>query len=319
VTRATVASSAAIVLALAALVPVPADPPAPPPRQDPGGVRPPDATRTKDPASEMGRPAAPGGEWGPLPTELVTVLEAKSAAYARRALKFSCRETVRQAQYRGGEAERESVREFEYLLVPSPDALEEFAALRTKPGSKDTNGEKVDVPFPEPYTWSLLFDPRIRSTLKFQVGRWHTTPWKLAIPIEWASSAPVLDKQRVTEWTGTAEIEFRTGNLVRVVARPSLQDERLSAELDRFMTSLKFMGMSTGNPPLGLELTVDFDDEHDGFTYPSRVELVTFQQVSPDTRETVSRKIVQYSNYRFFGAHVDERIPPLTWRPPAPK
>ncbi len=307
----------ALALCLAALFATPApaaQSPAPPPPPPPPPAR--KAAPPPEPEPERRKVPDPNAPWGQLPDDLLHVLEAKSAGYARRALKFSCRETVRVAQYDGGEAKSESVREYDYLLITDTEAPEGYRAVRTRPGSSDAKPENVTLPFPEPYLWGALFDPRIRSTLRFQVGEWHTTPWKLAIPVAWVSSAPVFDKERVTEWSGTAEIEYRTGNLVRIVARPSLQDEKLSAELQRFLTSLKFMGMSTGSPPVGLELTVDFDDEHDGFTYPSRVELVTFQQVGPEQRQTLSRRILHYSEYRFFGAKVEDRIPPLTWRPP---
>lgn len=256
--------------------------------------------------------AAP--DWAALPDDLLRTLEAKSQGYARRALKFSCRETVREADYDRGEAGRERERVHDYLLIEDPLRPEGFSALRTKPGSTDTASFEPD--FPEPFNWTALFVPRVRSTLRFKVGDWHTTPWRLAIPISWASSAPVLEKTRVTEWSGTVEVEYRTGNVVQLVARPSMQDERIVAELDRYRQAFRFMGYSAAPPPVGLELTAHFDAEHFGFTYPSRVEIVAFQQVHDDTREILTRRTIEYSNYRFFGTTTEDRIPPLTWRPP---
>jgi hypothetical protein len=77
------------------------------------------------------------------------------------------------------------------------------------------------------------------------------------------------------------------------------------------------MGLSTVPPPVGQELTVDFDFEHGGFSYPTRVELVTFRQVHRNVRQTVARRVVEYTDYQFFGTRIEDHIPPLLWQPPA--
>lgn len=272
---------------------------------------------TAGPGSAPAQEASGPASWDTLPHDLAVVLEAKSAGYARRALKFSCTETVREASYDDGEAEREARRVHEYLLIEDPTIQEGFRALRTRPG---TNDEVSWAPeYPEPYNWTAIFVPRVRSLLRFQVGDWHTTPWRLAIPISWVSSAPVLEKRRIVEWSGTAEVEYRTGNMIEVVARPTLQDERIVFELDRYRQAFRILGWPLAPPPEGLEVTVRFDAEHDGFTYPSRIEVVTFRQVHDDERQILTRQVIEYSNYRFFGTAVKDRIPPLTWRPPEPR
>ena len=252
--------------------------------------------------------------WAPLPEELARVLEAKSNGYARRALGFSVTESVREARYSSEEAKREKIEVYDYLLVREGAGPEGFRAFRTRPG--ETKEERVDLPFPEPLLWTQIFRPGIRSTLRFSVGDWHTTPYRLAIPVSWVSSAPVAGQRRITEWTGTAEVEYRSGNLVRIVARPSLQDERLKTELARYLTAFRFIGISFAPPPIGIELTVDFDFDHEGYTYPTRSELLTFQLVHEDQRRTVSRQVITYDDYRFFGTEVKDEIPPLTWNAP---
>jgi hypothetical protein len=253
-------------------------------------------------------------EWTQLPEQLATVLEAKSTGYARRALGFSVSEKVREARYANEEAKREKVEVYDYLLVREGSGPEGFRAFRTRPG--ETKEERVDLPFPDAMLWTQVFQPGIRSTLRFSVGEWHTTPYKLAIPVSWMTSAPVFGQRRITEWTGTAEVEYRTGNLVRIVARPSLQDERLKTELARYLTAFRFIGIAFAPPPIGVELTVEFDFEHQGFTYPTRIELLTFQLVHEDQRRTVSRQVITYDEYRFFGTQVKDEIPPLTWNAP---
>jgi hypothetical protein len=262
-------------------------------------------------AGDVG-PFAP--EWTELPEQLARVLEAKSSGYARRALGFSVKESVREARYSDEEAKREKVEQYDYLLVREGAGPEGFRAFRTRPG--ETKEERLDLPFPDAMLWTQIFQPGIRSTLRFQAGEWHTTPYKLAIPVSWVTSAPVAGLRRITEWTGTVEVEYRTGSLVRVVARPSLQDERLKTELARYLTAFRFIGLAFAPPPIGIELTVEFDFEHGGFTYPTRVELLTFQLVHEDTRRTVSRQVITYDEYRFFGTTVKDEIPPLTWNAP---
>ena len=254
-----------------------------------------------------------------LPQEIADVLEAKAAAYRRRARKFSCTETIRASEYGREGAGREKVREYEFLLVEEPSAAGGFRGLRTRLGSSGNKEKKVNLPFPEPYLWSQIFSRGIRSTLRYRVGQWHTTPWKLAIPVSWISSAPVSTRERITEWSGTVEVEYRTGNLIRLVAQPNFQEERILAQLEKFLTAFRVLGFSLAPAPVGLELQVDYRYEHEGFTYPTRVELRTFRQIHRGTRITVSRQIAEYSDYRFFGTRTQENIPPLVYQPPAPE
>ncbi|RMG45187.1 MAG: hypothetical protein D6718_08240 [Acidobacteria bacterium] len=255
--------------------------------------------------------------WGPLPQELVAVLEAKSAGYRRRALKFTCIEQTRSASYRGDQAGAQDRSAVEYLLVRDDREPGGFRALRSRIGSAGRREVEAEHGFPEPYLWTQLFDPAIRSTLRFAVGSWHTTPYKLAIPIHWRSSAPVATGRRITEWSGTAQIEYRTGNLIEITARPNLQDSRMEKELERYLTAFRILGFSLAAPPVGKELTVRYGYEHEGFTYPTEVELHTFRQVSRTARSTVSRKTVRYVDYRFFGTEIHDEIPPLLFDPRA--
>ncbi len=255
--------------------------------------------------------------WSTLPGEIAEVLRVKAAGYESRALGFSCRETIRTTAYSDGHANKERRREYDYLLVEDPLSPSGLSALRTMPGSSVTTGLKVNIPFPEPYLFYRIFADAMRSTLRFQVGQWHTTPWRLAIPLSWTSSAPVFQHERINEWSGTMDIEYRSGNIIRIVAHPNYQDERLKKELEHYLTAFRIMGFSTATPPIGLELTIDFDFEHEGFLYPSRVELRTFRLLHRDLRVTESKTIVIYKDYKFFGAHAEENIPPFLYRPPA--
>ena len=256
--------------------------------------------------------------WSDLPSELSAVLEAKAAGYSRRALGFTCLERRRQARYSNNVAASEKVTEYDYLLERDPDDPLGYRAVRLRPGSKSTKERNVDGVIPEPFFWSQIFDPAIRSTLRFRVGQWHTTPWKLAIPVEWTSSSPVFEGRRIGEWSGRIDVEYRTGNLVRVIAWPSLQEERIRAEFERYLTAFRFLGIGLAPPPIGLEVEVQFDYEHEGFSYPTRVEVRRFRQVGhgEDDRVTVSKQVIEYDHYKFFGTSVKDEIPPLLYNAP---
>ncbi|MBP7149166.1 MAG: hypothetical protein KBD01_16680 [Acidobacteria bacterium] len=275
------------------------------------------AARGQAAGQEPGEPAAGAPtDPGPLPPELAATMGAKAAGYMRRALGFTCLERVRATRYHGDEAGNEKVNELEYLLVRDPSQPAGVRAVRSRPGSR---GQEVssELHVPDPHLWTQLFDPAIRSTLRFRVGAWRTTPYKLVIPIEWESAAPVFEGRRITEWSGTVLVEYKTGNLVHLTAHPNLQDERLQAELQRYLTAFRIMGIATVAPPRGQELDVFFEYEHDKFTYPTRMELTWFQQVHRDARSIVSRQAVDYGEYRFFGTRVRDRIPPLLYPGPA--
>ena len=254
-------------------------------------------------------------EWGELPEEVVRVLEAKSEAYKARALGFTCTEVIRETDYDDGSADEERRRSYDYLLIRDEDAPFGLRALRTKPGSSGEKEREVELPFPEAYFWSQVFSRPIRSILRYKVGEWHTTPWKLAMPISWMSAAPVLDGDHITEWSGTAEVEYRTGNILSVVAEPNLQDRKMVAQLRKYLQAFRFMGISTAPPPEGFELRVQFGYEHENFTYPTRVELHRFRQVDRKSRVTVERQVIEYKDYRFFGTNVKDDFPPFLYRP----
>lgn len=256
--------------------------------------------------------------WGRLPSDLARSLELKAEGYHRRALGFTCVERRREARYGSDrETSKERFRDFEYLLTEAEGEPFALAAVRTRPGAEGKGEKKVENAFPEPYFWTQLFTPALRSSLRFRVGEWHTTPWKLAIPITWMSSSPVFEFQRLTEWSGKVEIEYRTGNILRVVARPSFQDQRVQRQLDDYLTAWRIIGFSLAPPPEGVELTVYFDFEHEGYTYPSRVELHRFRQIHRDERVTVSRQAIDYTDYRFFESEAEEEIPPFFYQPPS--
>jgi hypothetical protein len=264
------------------------------------------------PAAPAPDPETPEEPPGPLPGELAAPAELRAAAYDERALRFQCIERSRSARYRRGEAVREKGKSQRYLLVRDQEGLI-YRELRGRPGSRGDLSDRPRFDFPAPYAWTQLFEPRMRSSFRFRVGEPETTPWRLARPIEFEASAPVLEGRRIIEWSGTAWLEVKTGNLLRIVARPNLQDERLPAEFDRWIRAFNLIGFHLAPTPRGREIEVLFDRQHEGFLYPSRVELRTFRMVARNRVVTESRTLVEYGRYEFFRSDarddLEERSP----------
>lgn len=253
--------------------------------------------------------------WHVLPEELAEVLSAKAGGYKRRALNFTCLESIRRADYKDSEAQREVRASYAYLLVPDGRVPGGFRSYRTRPQAGADDEIQADLPFPEPYTWSQLFDEVIRSGLKFKIGEWRTTPYKLVLPVSWMASTPTLNGNWITEYSGQIEIERATANPITVTASPNLQEEKIIAEMDRYLTAFRILGFSTASPPIGREIEVRFDFEHNGYTYPTRVSVREFKQISRESREITRRQVVDYSDYRFFRTASDPKIPPLLYDP----
>jgi hypothetical protein len=249
-----------------------------------------------------------------LPEAVAHVLELKAAAYARRALLFACTEQRRHAKYQGDEVRRESDRVLDYLLVAPEGEPHRWAALRTEPGNPGKH-ESVAPGAPEPYAWTQLASPGPRSTSRFRLGPVVERDGRRRLVIEWIGTGPVLGRTNLTEWSGTLEVEEGTGNLLRVQATPNRQDVIIEARRLKWQQAFRLLGLPLNrkDKPTGYELTVDFTAEYDGFTYPSRADLLTFRQIGPQRtdRRFLSRDVAEYAGYRFFATATKEDIPPL--------
>jgi hypothetical protein len=243
-----------------------------------------------------------------FPADLLERAASRARTVDQRALRFRCHEVARRAKYVRGEALREKSTARQYLLVREAGGVH-YGALRRKSRGSGRWKEDRRFPFPEPLAWTQIFDETARERFRFGIGPAFTTPWRLARPVRFGASGLVRDGRRIDEWSGTAWIEVNSGNVVRIEARPNFQDRRLEAEFQKWITSFSFIGLRPfAKTPIGHEIRIDFDEEHEGFLYPSRVELRTIRQVAADRAVTISRTIVEYRNYEFFRSETDEEI-----------
>ncbi|MDQ7088554.1 MAG: hypothetical protein Q9Q13_12180 [Acidobacteriota bacterium] len=272
------------------------------------------------PAIQAGSPAREtGSPWKPLPAEIARVLERKAEAYRQRARGFSCTERIRRTRYGNEGAGKEKADDYDYLLVEDRAAPGGFRGLRTRPGSSGRRERRVDLPFPDPYLWSQIFSPAVRSTLRFQVGQWHTTPWKLAIPLDWDLLGTEPFRPAHHRMVGYGGSRVQDGQPLEnrgPTQLPGRPDPRRTRPLPHRVPDPRVLGRPP--PPEGLELEVLFGFEHEGQTYPTRVELRTFRQVHRGERRITSRRVVEYRDYRFFGTRVQVEVPPFTYLPPTP-
>lgn len=266
------------------------------------------------------RPGASAAEraeeaWTPLPDGIVATLEARAHGFARRALGFTCREARRRVRYSGGEASGERERAYDFLLAKD-EATGALRGLRARPGEPDASPTRDALECPEAYLWPLLFAEPPRGALRFRLGDWASENGRMVLPVTWRSAAPAGDVGSISAWSGTITLGT-DGNPVRLLARPNFQDATIAARRAEYIQSFKFnffgLVFHTKPRPFGKEVAVDFAHAIDGFSYPSRVELCTFEQVGRalDERAVRRRDVAEYSAYRFFETYSAETIPPL--------
>lgn len=265
-------------------------------------------------ASHPPPPTPANADYGPLPGDVARVLELKAQAYAARALKFTCREVRRRAKYSGNEATSESGDVFDYLLAHADEDPLRLVALRAAPGDPGSR-RVVDGGAPEPFEWTQLFAAGPRSVVRWRVAGRSERDGRRRILVDWLGMGPVLQRDRLTEWTGRIEIEDVTGNVLELTAKPNRQDAMIEAKRLQWQQAFNFLGLHLDrkNRPIGWELGVSFYEDHDGFTYPSRAELLKFMQYGPDRddRRLITRDTSEFQAYRFFGTATKEEIPPL--------
>lgn len=266
-------------------------------------------------AAAPGPPPPPkDADYGPLPEGVAHVLELKAQAYAARALRFTCREVRRRAKYSGNEATSESGDVFDYLLARADEDPTRLIALRAAPGDPGSK-RVVDAGSPEPFEWTQLFAAGPRSVVRWHIAGRAERDGRRRILVDWLGMGPVLQRDRLPEWTGRIEIEDVTGNLLELTAKPNRQDAMIEAKRLEWQQAFNFLGLHLDrkNRPIGWELAVSFYEDHEGFTYPSRVELLKFMQYGPDRddRRLMTRETSEFQAYRFFGTATKEEIPPL--------
>lgn len=247
--------------------------------------------------------------------ELFPVWSAAARRYDTYAQRFLCTETHRNVDYSrsAGEARREKETAYGYLLTLDPKNGSYEVVRQVLDDKKEpTGGERtIDLGGPEPYTWTFLFLPTTVSTTRYRYLGREIQNYRLTHVVSFEGSAPRVEGRDIREWTGKAWVEENTGNLVRIEARPSFQDDRLRALWQEFQQAFVLpLGIKAKARPHGYALAVLFDYDRDGLLFPSRLDLADFVWVAKGREVLDTRLVLTYDDYRFFYTGTQEKIEP---------
>jgi hypothetical protein len=246
--------------------------------------------------------------------DLMPLWAATAKRYDNYALRFLCTETHRNIDYSrsAGEAKSEKETPYGYLLELDPKNVHYDVVRQTLDKDGQPTGEKkIDLKCPEPYLWSFLFLPTLRSNMRFHYLGREVQNYHLTHVVSFEGSGAHADGRDIREWSGTAWIEENTGNIVRIEARPCFQKERMVAVWQEFSQSFGIIGIKTKSRPHGYILAQLFDYERDGLLFPTRLDLAEFVWVGMNEEALDTRLVLTYSDYRFFKSEAQETIPPL--------
>ena len=126
--------------------------------------------------------------------------------------------------------------------------------------------------------------------------------------IEFKGSLPWVGGRDIREWEGYVVVDASNYNLLEVHARPAGQRERMEALYKRWVQSFNIMGMRTAQKPLGYHCRVHMLMKRDGLTFPTRLRYDTLRLVSFSQLAREEASIREYSDYRFVGVEVREKV-----------
>lgn len=253
--------------------------------------------------------------------ELMPLWSATAHRYETAARRFLATETHRTIDYSraAGEARKDKAVPYGYLLEidPKSGALDVVRQTMDEKGVP-TGGEKnLDLPFPEPYLWTLIFLPSTASTLRFTYLGREIQNFKLSHVVTFEGSAARTTGKDPREWSGTIWVEENTGDIVRIEARPSFQQDRMAAQWAIFIQSFGLpFGLKTKPRPHGFVLSVLFDFEHEKLLYPTRLDLSDFTWLARDREAMDTRLVLTYDGYRFFKTETEEKVDTPPAAPP---
>jgi hypothetical protein len=277
-------------------------PPAPPPRETPSD----DDKGETDPAY-MTLLTDDGTPWG-LQPEMAGKLAAVADTYLEYAVRFTCTESVRRAKFSDGEAKKETVKRYGYLLERGDGrAIAEYRQKLRGDGSVTDNAVDDAEAFPPAYAWVFLFERGNQSFFAYRErgDRFEGYDWVRIF--EFKGAVPYTDGRDIRQWDGVVLVDATTLTPVEIRAEPSRQAERLKMLFDRWSQSFNIVGFRTGPKPEGFSGRVVFQNRRDKLTFPTELRYTSFRAVSPKRTEPTTASTREYSGYRFFETGTKER------------
>ena len=249
-----------------------------------------------------------GGEWG-LPADLLAKLASMSEVYAERATGFTATETARAATYDAGEAGKEKVREYAYILRTG-DVPPAFEEVRNLIGRRGGIGKEVEDSerFPPAYGWIFLFHERHQPYFAYRLVGERFEGFDWVREIQFRGALPFSDGKDIRQWEGTILVDAVHNTPIEIRAQPSSQVERLRQMFQNWSKSFNLAGYRTGPRPFGYRCEVEFRERRAGLTFPSRLRYDTFRAVSPKRTVPWAASSRSYDDYRLFGVATEETV-----------
>jgi hypothetical protein len=234
---------------------------------------------------------------------LLASLGEKAAVYESIALRFVCVEQARSSEDKG------YGKSYDYMYVEAE--AQRYRPYRQKHSVKpnaSTQEVDLDTPFPDSYSWTLMFDPKRQQLFHFQyVGReWYSL--RDAHIIAFTAPLPFTSGRTIYEWSGKVWIDAENLNFLKVEAVPADQDDRLQQMLHSYRQSTRFLGMNLGHRPVGARYDITFLNQFQKLSLPDQAEYHQFVLDLEGDAELTGFQIQHYSDYQFFGVELHDRF-----------
>ena len=250
-------------------------------------------------------------------------LDRVAQLYRDTALRFTCREMIEERLR--GSSTSESF-EFDYVYVyDDREGLKDYR-LRLGPGPR-REVRLQDLPIGQflerAYSWAFLFRSAVRRHFRYEMGEPETVLGREALRIEFRPLPPY--QHGVNDWAGTAWIDARTYQILRVEALPPEEFEVRRQFREQLVPVASTIRPREQRRYIFGQIITDFSVERNGMRFPGRVEIVrsawTPLSGRPQNRarETPILHVEQsYSDYRFFAVHSEAEIHGLVFEGRAP-
>lgn len=254
-----------------------------------------------------------GSPWG-LSKELAAQLAGVAERYVAYAVKFTSVETVRKANFDGGEAKKETSKRYGYLLERGNDqSIREYRQKMKGDGTITATEVNDAEAFPPAYAWAFLFSKSNQPYFAYRErgDRFEGYDWVRVF--EFKGAVPYTDGKEIRQWDGVVLVDATTLTPVEIRAEPSRQQERLKALFSRWAQSFNLIGFRVGQKPFGYSGRVLFQTRRDELTFPTELRYTSFRAISPTRTEPTAASTRDYASYRFFVTPTVER--PGTTKP----
>ncbi|MBI3448962.1 MAG: hypothetical protein HY049_08625 [Acidobacteria bacterium] len=261
------------------------------------------------PAASPGDPSiAPDASPEAQNADLAALLEklaARADQYRKRALGFTCEESLVKSSY---DAERGTFKNrrrelYDYLFERSEvsgrlgevrDIIEENG----KPVRRSTRDLELEIP--PSYAWSQIFAAENHGKFHFRIAGKILKGYRLLLQLEFTGWAALPGTSDIGGWSGLASVDSSTLNLVSISAEPSGQAGRVAAEKLKYQRSFQIMGVPLAGRPKSRTLEVAFGFESEDLSYPTETVIEKSVYTRSGEMGLEESLMLRYRSYRFF-------------------